>query len=198
MTPPQIDDRRLPRSVEASAQWSLTTETRINTAFGGNEDRKAKRAPRWEATVTFNPSDIDDLIDLINAQIGPRWALAGHNDAELPAVDQLLEPDDDGNYPVIRAYGSGDRTRIRRIWLPIEETITVYIDGTPVSDATWTLLPNGIIAPIDSPDQGWDEADVSADFDHDIALRFADDQTTFTVLTTSVRKAQTRLIEVLG
>lgn len=191
----QIDSRRLPLSVEAGAQWRLTTRTFISEAYGGKEDRKAKRAPRWEASITVNPDEADDIIDLIQAQTGPRYAFAVKCNAEPDAVDQLLEQDDDGNYPLTITYGTV-RTRKRRIYLPIESTIVVSLDGTPTSH--WTLGPLGVIIPSPSPDQDFGAFDVTASFDFDTPMRIAQDTSAFTVHAPGVKSVQLDLIEVLA
>lgn len=194
----EFDDTRLPVNVEASAQFVMTSETFVSTGYGGNEERRAKRPVRWEASVTVNPDGVDDLIDIFNSQIGGRYAIRVRNNREFSATDQLLDPDDDGNYPVIRRYGTGVRERIRRIWAPVPGTLTVKLDGTPTSNSNWTLLPMGIVAPVASPDQGWEAYDVTLDYEFDIIMRINGDRADFTALTELVGRAQVSLIEVLG
>jgi uncharacterized protein (TIGR02217 family) len=192
----QVDSRRLPRKVEAGAQWRITTETHISRAFGGNEDRKAKRAPLVAATVSIGPHDAGEIIDLIRSQIGPRYAFTGRDNSDYIATDQLLEPDDDGNYPLYKFYGTGARQRARRIVLPVAETIVVNLDGNPAAEGSWALGPNGVIMPTISPDQSWASYDVTWSGEFDIPIRIASDDTPITVHVPGTRTIQLQLMEV--
>lgn len=192
----QLDARRLPLHIESGAQWRLSTLTHIKPGYGGKEARFAKRAPLWRASITVNPTDADEIIDLIYSQTGPRYAFTARCNAHFRATDEPLEPDEDGNYPLTRTYGAVERSRIRRIVAPIAETIVIKLDGTPTSSANWTLGPLGVVEPIVSPDQNWEDFDVTADFDHDIACRIENDETAIDVLTHDVKKVQLQLCEV--
>lgn len=181
----QIDDRRLPVAVESSATWRLTFMTHKTVGYGGKPSRFAKRIPLWEATLSVGPNDFDDVHSLLREEIGGRYTLRVRHPMDYIATDEPLTQDDDGNWPLTITYGTGARTRVRRIFAPVVGTISVKVDGSLTSNSNWTLGAGGLITPIASPDQGWDASpapEITASFQFDTPMALADDGADLTVV----------------
>jgi uncharacterized protein (TIGR02217 family) len=148
----QVDSVRLPLAVEASARWLITTETHKTGGFNNRETRNAKRRPRVEASVRVGPAHANFVRDLMYSQWGDRYAFTARDWGDYLVSDeptahhapQEIVVDDDGNWPLIITYGPGTRKFTRRIMLPDEDTLQIFVNGDLLSGG-YTVLPGGLI-----------------------------------------------------
>lgn len=192
----QVDTRRLPLAVEQNAQFHLTTQTHVNPLYGGKETRYAKRPPRVEASLVVGPNDAAEVIDMYRSQIGPRYAFTCRDWSDYEIVDQLLTPDTNGVYQVIKQYGSGIRLRNRIIYLV--QDLVVKLDDVVVPSSEYDE-DGGEITPHASPAAAWADGDVTVTCLFNFPARFGDsDQLDIEVKTGTLRVLRFDVVEVLG
>jgi len=90
------------------------------------------------------------------------------------ALDQHLGTGDGQRteFALVKTYGSGEATQLRRITRPDFATLLVSLDGA-VQAGNWTLDEGGVVAFDDPPAAG---AVVRAGFLFDVPVRFAEDR----------------------
>ena len=89
------------------------------------------------------------------------------------AADQLLGTGDGlrADFPLLKAYGSGDAAQLRRITRPHAASILVSLDSA--ASTAWTLIEGGVIRFTAPPAAG---KAVRAGFTFDVPVRFAEDK----------------------
>ena len=88
-------------------------------------------------------------------------------------ADQLLGSGDGlrADFPLLKAYGSGDAVQLRRITRPHTASISVSVAGA--ASTAWTLINGGVIRFAAPPAAG---QAVRAGFTFDVPVRFAEDK----------------------
>ena len=89
------------------------------------------------------------------------------------AADQLLGSGDGlrADFPLLKAYGTGDAAQLRRITRPHVASILVSVAGA--ASTAWTLIDGGVIRFSAPPASG---QAVRAGFTFDVPVRFAEDK----------------------
>lgn len=175
-------DQQLPADVEAGAKATPRYATDVITTDGGWEVRNSRwRYPLFQFTITaFEPGThddadydvLDEFLDIFHVCGGSAGAFRFHYWRDKPVVGQQIAVGDGATvqFQLFRTYIRGGFSRDRKITRPVVGSVTVYENGTPVSVGvdydTGVLIfgaapPGGVI--------------VTADFAHDIPVRFADD-----------------------
>ncbi|QSR16698.1 DUF2460 domain-containing protein [Novosphingobium sp. KA1] len=127
-------------------------------------------------------AELGELIAFFRARRGPARGFRLRDPSDfssngmtgLPAAaDQLLGIGDGlrADFALIKHYGSEEALQVRRITRPDVSSLTVALDGT-VQVGNWRLLPLGVIVFETAPPAG---ARISAGFEFDVPVRFAED-----------------------
>lgn len=185
-----IDNVRLPAQVEKDAQYQIKTRTDKVTALGGGETRYKKRRPYVCATLVVGPDDAYEVMRLFRRQDGDRHAFDCRDFSDDYAEDELLEPDDEGAYPLRIDYGDDNRHSYRPIYLPIldDENVAfvVALDGVPIpeSPVTYTveISRTGPARIVPNSGEDWSGYEVTWTGLFDFVGRFDGDEAQITVL----------------
>lgn len=171
-------DVRLDRDIEVGAKARPRYSTDIVTTDGGFEWRNSRWAfPLFDFEITLEPGspsfddDLEACIDLFHAAGGPADTFRFRHWRDYQGVDQTILPLDGETtiFQLYRNYTRGAITRLRKITRPVESTVVVKVSGSPVSaDVDYTT---GIVTLAGDPGA----SPVTADFEFDVPVRFADD-----------------------
>lgn len=175
-------DERLPIDVEAGAKARPRYSTDIITTDGGWEWRNS----RWNYPLfqfefsSLEPNThedgeynvLDDFLDLFHACGGTYGVFRFHYWRDRPVVNQFIGSGDGSTktFQLYRTYTRGLISRDRKITRPVAGSVVAYVNGVPTAiteDDTTGLITFGA-----APALG---AEITVDFDHDIPVRFADD-----------------------
>lgn len=183
-------DIRLARDIEVGAKAKPRYRTDVITADGGYEVRnQVWRYPLFTFEITLEPGDetdegdpdpetiekLEEFIRLFHAVGGSHGTFPFRHWRDYQAVDQVLGPAAGGglnDFQLYRTYPLGPITRRRKILLPVLGTVTAKVNGVAA-----TLISvdrgTGVIRLTDTPPDG---AIITASFDFDVPVRFADDE----------------------
>lgn len=200
--PIELDDVRLPLNVEEGAQWRMATMTDRNPGFGANEVRYAKRRVLWRASLTILPEDAGEMIGMIYRQTGPRYAFRARCNAhystwDVPNLDlELTMRELDGKWPLTIGYGDSNRKAVRRIVAPvIDDDFKIFKDDVEVDPALYTIQEGGLVVPIPSPPQNWDDAVITWQGYFDTPVNIDADENVVPVLANGIRTVILSLTE---
>lgn len=201
--PIEFDDFRLPEEIETGAQWSLVTLTERPTGYGGGQVRYAKQRVLWRASIVILPQDAGEMIKLIYRQVGPRYAFLArchphYSTSDLPDLDTALTKRvSDGTWPLGIDYGDEERSAFRRIVAPIvDDDFVVYKDAVEVNPANYDVLPGGLLQPVESPDQNWEDAVITWSGTFDVPVTLDTDESVIRALTNRITNVSTTITEV--
>jgi uncharacterized protein (TIGR02217 family) len=186
--PQAFDNIRFPVAISRGATGGPERRTDIVTLASGREERNSRWADaRRRYNAGFGVKSLDDLHELIRFFEERRGRLHGfrwkdHADWKscpplqpITPFDQLLGEGDGTTaaFQLVKRYGSGLRDQIRKITLPVADTVRVAVAG--VETAAFSLDDaNGVIsfAAGHVPGAG---AAVTAGFAFDVPVRFDTD-----------------------
>jgi uncharacterized protein (TIGR02217 family) len=175
-------DERLPNEIEAGAKAKPRYSTDIIPTDGGWEVRNS----RWSyplmsfefniepGTRDENEHDVlDQFLEMFHACGGSAGAFRFNYWRDKPAVDQLLGVGDGSTktFQLMRTYTRGAVTRYRKITRPITGTVTAKVAGVVTVAAI--DYSTGLLTFSVAPVLG---AHVTASFENDVPVRFADDE----------------------
>ncbi len=174
-------DLTLPIELGLNATVEPCFSTTINTSPGGFEYRNAD----WQqARLRFDVGpglrsmeDVQRLLSFYRSMRGNALSFRFRDSTDFssagmtgnPSASDVLLGTGDGirrRFELIKRYGDGE---IRRITRPVEDSISVALGGTAVSDWEFTAL--GAIEFSEPPEQG---VEVRAGFLFDVPVRFED------------------------
>lgn len=175
-------DERLPVEIEAGAKAKPSYSTDVITTDGGWEVTNSRwNYPKFQFEFNVEPGTrIDDEYDVLDQFLEMFHACGGsggrfrfHYWRDKPARDQLLGQGDGSTktFQLYRTYTRGAVTRQRKITRPIVGSVTAKIGGIVTIAAI--DYSTGLITFTVAPALG---ALITADFDNDIPVRFADDE----------------------
>jgi len=170
----------LDADIEAGAKARPRYSTDIVTTDGGYEIRNSRWAyPLFQFEFNLSPGYREDdaaleaFIDLFHAAGGSFATFRFHYWRDLPVVGQQLGIGDGSTsqFQLFRSYTRGGITRDRKITRPVEGSVTVYANGIPI--AVGINYETGIVTISPAPPL---TVVITADFEHDLPVRFADDE----------------------
>lgn len=168
-----FDDVRFPIALGREAEVSTEVSTAIVTSAGGHEARNAEWA---EARTRYDvgpgvrsEADIAALIAFFRARIGPARGFRLRDPFDWQGVEERLGTGDGttSGFALVRHYGES----VRRITRPVAGSVSIKVDG--VATSGFAVAPGGIVTLDVPPPAG---AVVTASFDFDVPVRFAEDR----------------------
>ena len=167
-----FDDVRFPLALGREAEVVPEHSTAIVNSAGGSESRNAN----WAAARTRydvgpgvrSEADIAELLAFFRARLGPARAFRLRDPFDWQASGELIGTGDGTTmrFALVRHYGGV----ARRITRPVAGSVGVQVGG--VATSAFTLEPGGWVALDVAPGAG---TFVTASFDFDVAVRFAED-----------------------
>jgi uncharacterized protein (TIGR02217 family) len=176
-------DQRLPMEIEAGAKARPRYSTDVITTDGGWEVRNSRWAyPLMEFDITaFEPAThesdeydvLDEFLDIFHVCGGSAGAFRFHYWRDKPVVGQQIGVGDGSTttFQLYRTYTRGGFSRDRKITRPIIGSVATAVAG--VGTVAAIDYDTGQIVFSVAPAMG---AVITADFDHDIPVRFSDDE----------------------
>ena len=183
-------DIRFSRQISLGAEGGPIRRTEIVTLASGAEERNspwAQSRRRWNAGVgTTSLAAIEEVTAFFEARHGRLYAFRWQDpldwkscplEGEPTPLDQVIGAGDGQQtvFQLAKAYASGGQTYLRPITKPVQDTVSVAVDGvtqTSGSDYTTDYL-TGLVTFISAPPAG---ATVTAGFEFDVPARFETDE----------------------
>jgi uncharacterized protein (TIGR02217 family) len=184
-------DQRLPNEIEAGAKARPRYSTdEVETDGGWVITNSRWRYPLHQFEFNLEPGVrdeddfydptqegirdvLDEFLDIFHVCGGSAGGFRFHYWRDKPVVHQPIGVGDGATlqFQLFRTYTRGAFTRDRKITRPVVGSVTVYVDGVPtvVGINYDTGLLTFSVAPLIGKI-------VTADFEHDVPVRFADDE----------------------
>lgn len=193
---------RLSRDVEVGASKRPRYATDIMQTDGGHEYRNERwRYPLFQFEVTLEPGDpnedgstLKEMIDLFHAAGGAGNTFLFRDWTDNEAVNSNIATADGSTttFQLYKSYQRGNVQRQRKITRPVDGTETFYIDGVPQL-ATLNADTGVFVFPA-APTAG---AAITADFEFNLPVRFANDELELIALSTNLdQPVNVTLLEV--
>lgn len=172
-------DERLDREIEVGAKAKPRYSTDIITTDGGFEFRNSRWAyPLFSFEIDLEPGapafdeDLQACIDLFHAAGGTADTFRFRHWRDYQALHDPIASGDGSTtqFQLYRIYARGAVTRRRKITRPIDGTVEIQVDG--VVAASTVDAATGIVTLSSAPANG---ALITASFEFDVPVRFADD-----------------------
>jgi uncharacterized protein (TIGR02217 family) len=168
-----FDDVRFPLALGAQAEVMPETSTAILTSAGGHERRNVA----WAAARTRydvgpgvrSEADIAELLAFFRARMGPARGFRLRDPFDHAGEDEAIGTGDGSamRFALVRRYGGV----ARRITRPVPGSVRVAVGGAHA--AGFTVDPGGWVT-FDAPPAAG--AAITASFEFDVAVRFAEDR----------------------
>ena len=174
-----IDNVRLPEDVERGVQGGPMFNTIVvNTEGGGTDTNQNWQYPLFLGDVGYGIQDVDDFQDVIAFFYARRGRARGFlykdwSDYTFTASTLGTGDDVETDFQVVKIYSDTILPFSRKLTRPIESSMTVYANGTPISDANWSLVSGGIVR-IPVPPVGGVVITATGEFD--IPVHFSNDR----------------------
>ncbi|PZQ61845.1 MAG: TIGR02217 family protein [Sphingomonas taxi] len=168
-----FDDVMFPLALGREAEVTPTFSTGVTTSAGGRETRSvgwAEARTRYDVGPGVrSEADMVTLLAFFRARQGPARGFRLRDPFDWRGVDEPLGSGDGTTrvFPLVRRYGAATR----RITRPVAGSVRVMVAG--VATQAFTLAGGGVVTLDVAPAPG---AAVSASFDFDVPVRFAEDQ----------------------
>jgi uncharacterized protein (TIGR02217 family) len=172
-----FDDVLFPLALGRAAQVSPGFSTAIVTTASGREQRNAAWASgrmRYDVgTGVRSETDLQTLIDFFRARRGAAKGFRFRDPLDHSATDQLIGTGDGvrTRFALVKHYGAGPDAETRPISRPVPGSVSVFVSGQAVLSG-WSLS-NGAVSFVLPPATG---AAVTATFQFDVPVRFAEDK----------------------
>jgi len=202
-------DERLIRDIEVGAIARPRYSTDVIKTDSGYEVRNQRWSyPLFQFEFALEPGDREDedqiglsadqklsaFVNLWHAAAGQFNTLRFRDWGDWDVTNQEIATGDGTTktFQLYRVYKAGNVTRTRKITRPVTGSVTAYLDG--VETAVTVDYDTGQITFAAAPTNG---AAITADFQFDIPVRFADDQLELVAIMKSLDKpTNIMLIEV--
>lgn len=176
-----IHDTRLPDDIEQGARGGPGFKTTVVTMANGEESRNAEWSVvrgAWDVGYGIrNREALEEIYAFFLARRGRAYGFRFKDWLDFEATAEAVGTTGNAlTRQLQKTYQDTVSAYVRRIVLPIETTLTVYVDNieTPTG---WTLGANGLLT-FDS-DPG---VNVKASFEFDMPARFDTDSIPFSVV----------------
>lgn len=189
-------DERMPERITAGFRIGPEAKTTVVTYANGREQRNRKWTfPKYRAEAqigAFDNGDRQALLGLFHAAGGMHKAFRVKDPTDWLVVNEPCSPLVGTSTPLqlSRAYPFGVYAGRRLIQAPVNGTVVIRKDGTPVPvtvDHTKGLV---------TPEAPWAAGVYTFDCQFDIWMRFDADWCSFTAVSTDVWTANFGLVEV--
>lgn len=186
-------DERLSAEIEAGAKGRPRYSTDVITTDGGHDIRNSRWAyplHQFEFTVEPGSREGDDALaefeEMYHVCGGQYGAFRFHYWRDVPVVGQTIGFGDGSTteFQLVRSYIRGALTRDRKITRPVSGTVVIYVEG--VETAAAVDHSTGLVTISPAPAAS---TLVTADFEHDVPVRFADDEVEMVGLTDQLDQA---------
>lgn len=175
-------DQRLPVEIEAGAKARPRYNTDVITTDGGWEVRNSRWAyPLFQFEFNVEPGTrvdnqydvLDEFLDIFHVCGGSAGGFRFHHWRDKPVVGQYIATGDGSTktFQLFRTYSRGGFSRDRKITRPVLDTVIIYSNGVAVSAGV--DYDTGLVTTVAAPVLN---AIVTSDFEHDVPVRFADDE----------------------
>ncbi len=195
-----FDDVLFPLALGREAQVSPSFSTAIVTTASGHEQRNAAWASgrmRYDVgTGVRAEADLQTLIAFFRARRGSAKAFRFRDPLDHQATAQLLGTGDGvlTRFPLVKRYGTGPDAEVRPITKPVAGSVSVSVAGI-LAATGWSLVAGAVTFTQPPPLN----AAVTADFQYDVPVRFAEDQLDIDAVTFAAGDVpHVPLIEVRG
>jgi uncharacterized protein (TIGR02217 family) len=175
-------DQQLPSDIEAGAKAKPRYATDVITTDGGWEVRNSRWSyPLFQFEIAaFEPGTreveaydvLDEFLDIFHVCGGSAGAFRFHYWRDKPVVGQQIGEGDGSTkvFQLYRSYVRGGFSRNRKITRPVAGTAVIKVNG--VLNAATVNYDTGVVTFAAAPVL---HAVITADFEHDVPVRFADD-----------------------
>ncbi len=181
------DDVVFPVEIGREAEVSASFSTHVTTTLSGYERRNSDWA---DARLSYDvapglrgEAELETVLQFFRARRGAAIAFrftdpfdnSSNGMTGTPTYgDQILGTGDgvQTEFDLIKHYGAGADAQTRFISHPVSGSVLVAVNGSAVTSG-WTLVPGGKIQFSIAPAQG---ALITAGFNFDVPVRFADDR----------------------
>ncbi|WP_419816918.1 phage distal tail protein, Rcc01695 family [Glacieibacterium sp.] len=176
-TMPAFHDVRFPLELGYGATGGPQFSTQVVTTGSGYEQRNSGWADarlHYDAGVGVrSEADLATLIAFFRARRGQAHGFRFNDPLDHAGVAEALGSGDGvrTRFELVRTYGLGEDAQLRRITRPLPGSVRVLVDGVPATG--WSLGVLGAVDFITAPVSG---ATVTASFDFDVPVRFAEDR----------------------
>ena len=171
-------EQQFPTDVRPEASGGPEYKTTVVDLRSGASHRNSLWAdPVRNYSVTLGPRDRDSVAAILDFVANAHGGLNGFRMkdwSDYDATDEFVGVGNGSDYwfRLNKAYGAA---YTRRILKPVLGTVTVYLDSVPLSGSAWALdTRNGVIVFQTAPGVG---VQITADFEFDVPVYFADDMT---------------------
>ncbi|ONF94954.1 DUF2460 domain-containing protein [Sphingomonas jeddahensis] len=168
-----FDDVLFPLELGAEAEVMPEFSTAVVTSAGGRESRNASWAgarTRYDVGPGVrSEADVAALLAFFRARMGPARGFRLRDPFDAEGADEVIGTGDGvtRRFPLVKHYGGAER----RITRPVAGSVRVTLDG--VATQGFALEPAGTVVLDAAPATG---VVVSASFDFDVPVRFAEDR----------------------
>ena len=193
-------ETQFPTDISYGSSGGPQYATDIIISQSGHEQRNINWA---EARARYNvahgvktKAQLDTLIAFFRARKGRAYGFRFKDWTDYKVTDQFIATADGTsyNYPLIKTYESHDVTETRRITKPVEGSVRVYVNDVEMESGVSVNHATGIITFVVPPSAG---AQIHADFEFDVPVRFDTDRLSATMEAYGVHSWQDiTLIEV--
>lgn len=173
-----FDEVRFPEDIAYGSSGGPEYFTDIVTTASGYEQRNSN----WsQARARYNvahgiktQSQLAALLAFFRARKGRARGFRFKDWTDFSAVNQLIGLGDGGKttYPLIKHYNSGGEVESRRISKPVSGSLRIYKNSILQTTGVTVNPANGIVTFATAPENG---AEISADFEFDVPVRFDTD-----------------------
>ncbi|WP_339345662.1 DUF2460 domain-containing protein [uncultured Sphingomonas sp.] len=170
-----FDDVAFPLALGREAEVTPTFSTSVTTSGGGRETRQvawAQARTRYDVGPGVrSEGDVAALLAFFRARHGPARGFRLRDPFDWHAEGERIGTGDGTtrSFPLVRRYGAA----ARRITRPVTGTVRIAIDGQPTQ--AFAVAAAGMVTLDTAPPAG---AAVTATFDFDVPVRFAEDELT--------------------
>lgn len=193
-----VIETRLSPKVETGFSAVPMRFTRVRNLQNGHERRNANwtqaRRRYTGRYANFTRAQREELLNCVMACEGQLYAFLFKDWSDFSVTGQALGTAPSGTTAVqlVKTYTFGSQTHTRTITRPVSASLTVYEDAVEKAgtvDATTGLF---------TPSTSWGGGAVTADFEFNVPVRFASDETEFLLPFRDITEVNVELIEVFG
>ncbi len=172
-----FDDVMFPLALGREAEVTPTFSTGVTTSAGGRETRRvgwAEARTRYDVGPGVrSEADVATLLAFFRARMGPARAFRLRDPFDWRTGDEVIGTGDGATrtFALVRRYGAATR----RITRPVAGSVRVKVAGAATQ--AFTMASGGSVTLDAAPGKG---AVVTASFDFDVPVRFAEDQLSVT------------------
>jgi uncharacterized protein (TIGR02217 family) len=178
---------RFPTAIAFHSTGGPERKTEIVTLGSGFEERNAVWAnSRRRYDVGYGVKTLDDLHDVIAFFEARTARLTGFRlkdfadfkscppGAAVTPADQVIGTGDGlaRTFQLVKTYTSGPASWIRAIGKPVDGTVQIAVNGTPVTSGVSVDATTGLVTFVTAPASG---AAIAAGFEFDVPVRFDTD-----------------------